>query len=231
VAYVRIVFDLGVGPESYDAIVQEAERQGVVVVGQVFDSAYMRHATVAEFETRWRSYVDHFPDIHIWEVGNEVNGEWLGSDVPEKVAFAARYVKATNPNDTTILTLFWQMGTADSPANSVFQCARRRHRRDRAVHVGRWRPVRHRARRGLHTAQRDVPGEADRDGRARVLGAGDVEGVVVAIATRPDDRGPRRLGPSHVPGESVVPFKRGRRVLVVLRHGDVAAKVAVGHAP
>ena len=123
-AYVRIVFDQGVGPESYDAIVQEAERQGVVVVGQVFDSAYMRHATVAEFEARWRSYVDHFPNIHIWEVGNEVNGEWLGSDVPEKVAFAARYVKATNPNDTTILTLFWQMGTADGPANSVFQWAR-----------------------------------------------------------------------------------------------------------
>ncbi|MGH2594607.1 MAG: hypothetical protein ACRDH7_01435 [Actinomycetota bacterium] len=123
-AYVRIVFDLGVGPDGYDAIVQEAERQGVVVVGQVFDSAYMRHATVAEFEARWRSYVDHFPDIDIWEVGNEVNGGWLGADVPEKVAYAARYVKATDPTDTTVLTLFWQLGTADSPATSVFQWAR-----------------------------------------------------------------------------------------------------------
>ncbi len=124
VAYVRIVFDLGVGPKGYDAIIHEAERQGVVVVGQVFDSSYMRHATVAEFEARWRNYVDHFPDIGVWEVGNEVNGGWLGDDVPEKVAYAARYVKATDPTDTTVLTLFWQLGTADSPATSVFQWAR-----------------------------------------------------------------------------------------------------------
>lgn len=123
-AYVRIVFDLGVGPKGYDAIVHEAERQGVVVVGQVFDSSYMRHATLDQFEARWRKYVDHFPNIGVWEIGNEVNGEWLGSDVPAKLEYAAQCVKAADPSDTTVLTLFWQMGTAGGPASTVFQWAR-----------------------------------------------------------------------------------------------------------
>ena len=189
-AYVRIVFDLGVGPEGYDAIVQEAERQGVVVVGQVFDSAYMRHATVGEFEDRWRAYVDHFPNIDIWEVGNEVNGGWLGADVAEKVAYAARYVKATDATDTTVLTLFWQMGTADTPASSIFQWAR-----DQIspalladtdmIALSTWiggAPLGIAHDEVLRATPRDVSGEADRHGRAWLLGAGDIEGVVVALA-------------------------------------------------
>ena len=123
-AYVRIVFDPGVGPNAYDAIIREAERQGVVVMGQVVDSSAMRHLTLEAFEARWRAYVDHFPDIHVWEVGNEVNGEWLGHDVASKVDYAAAYVKQADPADTTVLTLFWQMGTAGGPASTVFQWAR-----------------------------------------------------------------------------------------------------------
>ncbi|MGZ4137187.1 MAG: hypothetical protein ACXVPX_06410 [Actinomycetota bacterium] len=122
-AYVRIVFDPGVAPKGYDAIVHDAEKDGIVVVGEVFDSSAMRHATLAAFEARWRAYVDHFSDIHVWEVGNEVNGEWLGTDVTAKIDYAAAYVKHAAPSDTTVLTLLWQMGTAGGPDSTVFQWA------------------------------------------------------------------------------------------------------------
>ena len=80
--------------------------------------------TLEQFEARWRHYVDHFPDISVWEIGNEVNGGWLGTDVPAKLEYAAQYVKAADPADTTILTLFWQMGTAGGAGSTVFQWAR-----------------------------------------------------------------------------------------------------------
>jgi len=70
---------------------------------------------------RVAEYVDHFPAITIWEIGNEVNGEWLGPQVREKLEYAASYVKTADPTDTTLLTFYWQMGTAGNQENSLFQ--------------------------------------------------------------------------------------------------------------
>ena len=123
-AYVRVVFDEGVGPTAYDGIVAEARRDGVTVVGQILDSSAMRRLDLAAFERRVRTYVDHFPGIDVWEIGNEINGEWLGPDAAAKASYAAAYVKAADPSDTTVLTLFWEMGTAGRPSSSMFQWAR-----------------------------------------------------------------------------------------------------------
>jgi len=49
-----------------------------------------------------------------------VNGEWLGPDVVAKLAFAADYVRSADPSDTTMLTFYWQMGTAGSAATALF---------------------------------------------------------------------------------------------------------------
>jgi hypothetical protein len=122
--YVRVVFDEGVGPAAYDGIVAEARRDGVTVVGQILDSSAMRRLDLAAFERRVRAYVGHFPGIDVWEIGNEINGEWLGADAAAKASYAAAYVKAADPSDTTVLTLFWQMGTAGRPTSSMFQWAR-----------------------------------------------------------------------------------------------------------
>ncbi len=120
-AHVRIVFDEGVSATAYDDIVTAAEDAGLIVVGQILDSSAMRQYTLAEFQSRVREYVDHFPQIGVWEIGNEVNGEWLGTQVREKLEFAASYVKASDPGDVTMLTLFWQLGTAGNASNSLFQ--------------------------------------------------------------------------------------------------------------
>ena len=120
-AYVRVVFDEGAKPSDYDALVAKAEAAGVTVVGQILDSSAMKHVSLSAFERRVRDFVDHFPDIRVWEVGNEVNGGWLGSDVQAKIEYAAAYVKAKDPADITMLTFFWQMGTAGGPSSTLFQ--------------------------------------------------------------------------------------------------------------
>ena len=50
-----------------------------------------------------------------------MNGEWLGSEVREKLEYAAAYVKAADSADRTLLTLYWQMGTASDAEHSMFQ--------------------------------------------------------------------------------------------------------------
>lgn len=120
-AYVRIVFDEGVAATEYDGIVDAALAAGVVVVGQILDSSAMSAYTLDGWKARVREYVDHFPQITVWEIGNEVNGEWLGTQVRDKLEYAAAYVKSADPGDTTMLTLFWQMGTAGAAGNAVFQ--------------------------------------------------------------------------------------------------------------
>jgi hypothetical protein len=120
-AYARIVFDEFVPAANYDAIVAAALTANIVVVGQILDSSAMAKYNLARWQTRVQEYVDHFPQIAVWEIGNEVNGEWLGPQVREKLEYAASYVKVKDPADITVLTFYWQMGTAGKPANAVFQ--------------------------------------------------------------------------------------------------------------
>jgi hypothetical protein len=120
-AYARIVFDPGKSPASYDRIVRQMRGRGVVVVGQILDSFSFRTLSLAGWRRRVRAFVGHFPGIDVWEFGNEVNGEWLGAQVARKLEFAARYVKARDPSDTTMLTFYWQMGSAGRPDNALFQ--------------------------------------------------------------------------------------------------------------
>jgi hypothetical protein len=120
-AYMRVVFDEFVPAANYDAIVNAAAAAHVVVVGQILDSFPMRQYSLLQWQARVQEYVDHFPQITVWEIGNEVNGEWLGPQVKEKIEYAASYVKAKDPSDKTVLTFYWQMGTAGAAANALFQ--------------------------------------------------------------------------------------------------------------
>ena len=120
-AFMRVVFDELVPATSYDGIVAAATAANVHVVGEILDSSAMSKYPLAQWQSRVDEYVAHFPALDVWEVGNEVNGEWLGPQVQEKIEYAARHVKATHPGATTMLTFYWQMGTAGSGATSLFQ--------------------------------------------------------------------------------------------------------------
>ena len=71
---------------------------------------------------RWRARVEEFvgtlPEVDVWEIGNEVNGDWLGEGTSDKVDYAARYVKE-HSDARTMLTLLWELGEAD-PETSMF---------------------------------------------------------------------------------------------------------------
>jgi hypothetical protein len=121
--WVRIVFDRAEPPATYRAAIDLAHALGVRVVGQILDSSQMKDVSLAAWRRRVNNYLTSLPDVDEWEVGNEVNGTWLGPDVIAKVAYAARAVRART-SGRTLLTLFWQLGE-DRPRSSMFEWASR----------------------------------------------------------------------------------------------------------
>ncbi|MCE7002133.1 hypothetical protein LWC34_04725 [Kibdelosporangium philippinense] len=147
--WVRIVFDPAVDdeegrgqpdPEVYRQAVETAKAAGLKILGQPVDSYFANRYTTEGYLTRVRAYVNAFPQIDAWEVGNEVNGCWLDrktddqgtctqQEVPHedriinKIEQAARYVHEQRPDAMVVLTLYWQIGT-DSPEWSTFNWAR-----------------------------------------------------------------------------------------------------------
>jgi hypothetical protein len=118
-AWIRIVFDSSQAPSTYTNIVNYAKTKGVKVLGQPVDSTDDKFYTRAQYRQRFVDYLTAFPQIDAWEVGNEVNGSWLSSDIGLRIADAATEVKARAPGKPTFLTLFWQLNT-DSVQHSMF---------------------------------------------------------------------------------------------------------------
>jgi hypothetical protein len=119
--YVRIVFDPTQSAGYYANEVTAAHALGLHVLGEILDSSAMKRVGYAAFRARVASYVATLPSVDEWEVGNEVNGSWLGSDVVAKVSYAAQYVKA-HTHARTLLTLYWVLGE-DTAKDSMFSWA------------------------------------------------------------------------------------------------------------
>ena len=103
----RIVFNLGVKPAYYAKAVAAI---GAVsyVMGELVDSSAMKRLTVAQYTERTSAYLSQFPaGVDLWEVGNEINGNWLGSseaEIAAKMTGAFDLVKAAGGH--TELTLY-----------------------------------------------------------------------------------------------------------------------------
>lgn len=111
---VRFAFDRATRPASHAAAVTAAHARGLTVVGEILDSSEMASLDAAAWQRRVRDYVAGLPGVDVWEVGNEVNGDWLGRGVREKVLWAARYVKQ-HSRAKTLVTLIWDLGESERP--------------------------------------------------------------------------------------------------------------------
>jgi hypothetical protein len=116
---VRIVFDRGpVG--TYTAAVEEL-RPVAYVMGELVDSSDFRRYTLAAYRDRARSYYATLRDkIDLWEIGNEVNGEWLGptKDVVAKLRAAFRHVEQRGGR--TAMTLYFNQDCWEKRDHEMF---------------------------------------------------------------------------------------------------------------
>jgi hypothetical protein len=137
---VRIVYAPGNKAESFSAgsyldATKEIKSLGYVF-GQPLDSFYMRCFTPAEHLSRFKDYVTTLGGfVDIWEVGNEINGEWLFGDTKDCVpkasvnstSHADVVTKMTDTYDylksqgkVTALTLFYNTPCRRPAANEMF---------------------------------------------------------------------------------------------------------------
>lgn len=141
--WVRLIisFDSTKTPKYYQPTIAWAHKHNLKVVGELLDSYDMCCVSKDQWKTHVKMYVDALSDnpehreqeVDEWEVGNEVNGEWLvhKSDDEKRcdrcngyaskadfITYAAEYVKK-HTKKPTMLTLFWQVGE-DEPSSAMF---------------------------------------------------------------------------------------------------------------
>jgi hypothetical protein len=103
---VRVYFDVH-EPASYYAAPVAALAGVGQAMGELLDSSDEQAISTAEMRQRAESYVQAMAgDVAIWEIGNEVNGNWTGN--PEVVAekLDAAYDVVTGAGGRTALTLY-----------------------------------------------------------------------------------------------------------------------------
>jgi hypothetical protein len=119
----RVVFDEFMPATNYVDAVRYIHGASFIM-GEILDSMYVSLYSVAEYLARTTEYLNALGnDVDIWEVGNEINGEWLGTtaDVVAKMSGAYDLVKARNK--TTELTLYYNQDCWENPANEMFTWA------------------------------------------------------------------------------------------------------------
>jgi hypothetical protein len=103
----RIVFDEFVPATDYLTAAKKIHPVSYVM-GEILDSFYVKQYTTDAYKARAQEYVDTLGAyVDIWEVGNEINGEWLGdtASVVEKMIGAYDVVKAKDYR--AALTLYY----------------------------------------------------------------------------------------------------------------------------
>ena len=122
-ATTRIVFDENVRATYYVNAAQKIHNVSHIM-GELLDSYYVKDVTVAQYLARTQEYYNALSSyVDIWEIGNEINGEWLGnaSDVAQKMTSAYDFIKSKGK--TTALTLYYNEDCWMYPSEEMFTWA------------------------------------------------------------------------------------------------------------
>lgn len=117
---VRVVFDEWIPATEYTKALNALYPESYIM-GEILDSFYVKDYSEKQYAARVKEYLDaHADKVDIWEIGNEVNGEWLGN--PEKVALKITdaYQQVKNRGYRTALTLYYNKDCWMYPWEEMF---------------------------------------------------------------------------------------------------------------
>ena len=119
----RIVFDENTPATAYTSAAAEIHKVSNVM-GEILDSFYVPGITPAAYQARTVEYMTALGDnVDIWEIGNEINGEWLGA-TPDVVAkMNGAYTEVKSRGKKAALTLYYNEGCYAGQANEMFTWA------------------------------------------------------------------------------------------------------------
>ncbi len=109
----RIVFDKQEPASYYLPAIEQFDNVGYTM-GEILDSSDMSSVSVSALASRTASYLSALTTrVDIWEIGNEVNGEWLGASVPAKIQNTFTAVHASGYQ--TEMTLYYEPSQTVTP--------------------------------------------------------------------------------------------------------------------
>jgi hypothetical protein len=112
----RIYFDV-TEPASYYAAAVKALRPVSHLMGELLDSSDETHISTPAYNARVKSYISVLGNrLDLWEIGNEVNANWTGRYSTVQAKLIAAYNDVTAAGKRTALTLYYNAGCGDGPA-------------------------------------------------------------------------------------------------------------------
>ena len=119
----RVVFDENVPASDYVHAVQKIS-QVSYVMGEILDSAYVKQYSVDAYKARAVEYVGALGGfVDIWEVGNEINGEWLGDTATVVAKMTSAYDVVKTNGYRTALTLYYNQDCWSRADHEMFAWA------------------------------------------------------------------------------------------------------------
>lgn len=117
----RIVFDEWIPATDYTDAVNRIHDVSFIM-GEILDSYYMSQYSVPQYVSRTNEYLNVLGDkVDIWEIGNEINGEWLGNNDSVVAKMTQAYTIVKNQNKKTALTLYYNYNCWENPQNEMFR--------------------------------------------------------------------------------------------------------------
>lgn len=117
---VRIAIDEHLDTADYREAIDSIHTVAFMM-GEIFDSYFTDSFTITERNTKAERFLNAFEDkVDIWEVGNEINGEWLGEPDSVVAKISSIYSLVKNRGHKTALTLFYNKMCTYNPPNEMF---------------------------------------------------------------------------------------------------------------
>jgi len=87
------------------------------VMGELLDSSDSRRIGTAAYNRRVQSYLSVLgSSVDVWEIGNEVNGNWTGRYSKVEAKLTTAYDDVAAAGKRSALTLYYNIGCGDGPA-------------------------------------------------------------------------------------------------------------------
>ncbi len=119
----RVVFDEFVAASEYKSMVQQIHSVSFVM-GEILDSFYMPQYTTQAYVNRTLEYLNSMgTSVDIWEIGNEINGEWLGDTASVVAKMTGAYDAVKAAGKTTALTLYYNKNCWERSDHEMFTWA------------------------------------------------------------------------------------------------------------
>ena len=109
----RIYFQVSEPPGYYATAIRRL-RPVSYLMGELLDSSDETHISVAAYRRRVRSYLAAFRnEVDLWEIGNEVNGNWTGRYATVEKKLTVAYNAVSDAKRRTALTLYYNARCGD----------------------------------------------------------------------------------------------------------------------